>query len=545
MRRMSSKKPGVQVIDLFCGAGGFSEGFHQSGFDVVYGIDFWQPACETHALNGLGVTDKTDLLKAGVDEIVDTKKRLEKQHGAIDVVVGSPPCTEFSFAKKGGRGDIEKGMLLVRKHLAFISIFKPKYWLMENVPRLEQVLEKECDRSTRNGWTISYEKLRIPKTRWRELGLKGDSLSIPIGRVFTASDFGAHENRRRFIAGDFPCDSMDKFKVDSSEDTSLGGILNGLEQSVKKAGKQGQVEDPNYAHHKVKRSHIRDHFYDPSLHPMYWEEMRHLKRRHIQYGRMSLPEDLDQPARTIMATANSSSRESLILGTDRKVRYQGRARRVYRQPTVREVACIQGFPLDFQLAAKSLNDRYKLIGNAVPCQLSFALARAILSDMEDKTSRGEDKPQKRVEESVRRITHNNGRPIVSRPKTRVGEAEDIGKVHIEFNAREKKHIRRKLLSSKLENESSVVIFENAVLEDDRIRGGAEWKACIQRGMGGTFHRVYIDDVSVGSILRSLSSTLDSDDLGRLVASLLGEIDKGVPVLTDEGFSATCLRTCRM
>ena len=67
IRRMQRKRPGVRVIDLFCGAGGFSEGFHQSGFDVVYGIDFWPPACETHAINGLGVTDRTDLLKAGVD----------------------------------------------------------------------------------------------------------------------------------------------------------------------------------------------------------------------------------------------------------------------------------------------------------------------------------------------------------------------------------------------------------------------------------------------------------------------------------------------
>ena len=88
---MRGKKPGVRVIDLFCGGGGFSEGFHQSGFDVVYGIDFWPPACETHTINGLGVTEKTDLLKAGVDEIVEIKRRLEAEHGVIDIVIGSPP----------------------------------------------------------------------------------------------------------------------------------------------------------------------------------------------------------------------------------------------------------------------------------------------------------------------------------------------------------------------------------------------------------------------------------------------------------------------
>ena len=529
---MRGKTPGVRVIDLFCGGGGFSEGFHQSGFDVVYGIDFWPPACETHTLNGLGVTEKTDLLKAGVDEIVEIKRRLEAEHGTIDVVIGSPPCTEFSFAKKGGRGDIEKGMLLVRKHLAFVSIFRPKYWLMENVPRLEQVLDKECDRSPKGGWVISYEKLGIPKSRWHELGLEGDCLHIPHGKVFTASDYGAHENRRRFIAGDFPCASMDGFKVDAHEDVSLGGLLASLKENVKKAGKQGYVRDPNYPDHKVKVGQVRDHFYDTSLHPMYWEEMRHLKRRHIQYGRMSLPEDLDQPARTIMATANSSSRESLILRTGRTVEYQGRRRRVYRQPTVREVACIQGFPLDFQLAARTLNDRYKLIGNAVPCQLSFALAKAMLKDMETRSLSDDKGFRSRRDESGGRFAGNKGRPIVTRPKRTIDEAVDIGRVHIEFNARERKHIRRKLLSSKLENDSSIVIFENAVLEDGRIRGGAEWKACIQRGMGDTFHRVYIDEVSVGVMLRSMSSTLDSGDLRRLVASLFKEVDKEIPAPTD-------------
>lgn len=530
--RMRGKTPGVRVIDLFCGAGGFSEGFHQSGFDVVYGIDFWPPACETHTLNGLGVTEKTDLLKADVDEILEVKRRLEGEHGTIDVVIGSPPCTEFSFAKNGGRGDIEKGMLLVRKHLAFVSIFRPKYWLMENVPRLEQVLDKECDRSPLGGWTISYEQLGIPKSRWHELGLEGDCLHIPHGKVFTASDHGAHENRRRFITGDFPCASMDGLKVDAHQDVSLGGLLTSLKESVKKAGRQGYVNDPNYPNHKVKVGQVRDHFYDTSLHPMYWEEMRHLKRRHIQYGRMSLPEDLDLPARTIMATANSSSRESLILETGRTVEYQGRRRKVYRQPTVREVACIQGFPLDFQLAARTLNDRYKLIGNAVPCQLSFALAKAMLKDMGSRPSSDDKEFRSRMDESLRRLVENGGLPIVTRPKVTVDEAEDIGRVHIEFNARERKHIRRKLLSSKLEDDSSIVIFENAVLEDGRTRGGAEWKACIQRGMGGTFHRVYIDEVSVGSILRSMSSTLDSGDLRRLVASLLREVDRGIPVLTD-------------
>lgn len=42
----------------------------------------------------------------------------------------------------GGKGDIEKGMILVRRNLLFAAIFQPKYWMMENVPRLESALGK-------------------------------------------------------------------------------------------------------------------------------------------------------------------------------------------------------------------------------------------------------------------------------------------------------------------------------------------------------------------------------------------------------------------
>ena len=38
------KKQPVRVIDFFCGAGGYSEGFRQQGFLIVKGIDNWQPS---------------------------------------------------------------------------------------------------------------------------------------------------------------------------------------------------------------------------------------------------------------------------------------------------------------------------------------------------------------------------------------------------------------------------------------------------------------------------------------------------------------------
>lgn len=531
---MMTTGKGITVIDLFCGGGGFSEGFHQAGFDVVFGIDNWKPACKTHEVNGLGETSNMDLLDVGVDDVLKVKKYLEEKFGTIDIVIGSPPCTEFSFAKKGGRGDIEKGMVLVRKHLLFVSLFKPKYWLMENVPHLEEALKKECDGSKEKGWRINYEKLGIPKKRFKELGIKDDELFIPESEVFTASDFGTCENRKRFIAGNYPLDLVLGQKVSRGTDVSLGGLLNRLEQNIKKSRKSGYITDPNYSHHRIKNDELKDYHYDTSLHPLYLEEMRHLKRRHIQYGRMELPENLDAPARTIMATYNPSSREAMIFETEKTALYQGIKRRLYRQPTVREVACIQGFPIVFQLASSRINNRYKLIGNAVPCQLSNALAKAISTDIENNLSNIKDDAfLARCKVTFSRQKRNKNRPIISKPKYYEDEAVDIKEVNNIFRANEHKRIRRIFPSASYYGDSSQVIFENSEILDGKIRGGIHWKSCMQRGTGKQFYQVFLDHVSIEYLLKAMNNSVHGDELKDVLSQLLNEIDKGIPIVNEE------------
>jgi site-specific DNA-cytosine methylase len=524
-------KKGITVIDLFCGGGGFSEGFHQAGFDVVFGIDNWRPACETHEMNGLGETGNIDLLDFGVDDVLNLKKDLERRYGTIDIVIGSPPCTEFSFAKKGGRGDIEKGMILVRRHLLFVTLFRPKYWLMENVPHLEKTLDDECKGSRQKGWSIEYERLGIPRSQFKRLDLKGESLIIPSGNVFTASDYGTCENRQRFIAGEYPTGLMENQKADPSTDVSLGGLLQRLYKNIRAAKKSGLVADPNYPHHKVRLDRIRDYDYDTALHPMYWEEMRHLKRRHIQYGRMQLPENLRAPARTIMATYNPSSRESMILETKKSIVYQGSKRKVYRQPMVREVACIQGFPLDFQMASSRINNRYKLIGNAVPCQLSYALAKAISQDIQDNILKFQDEDfRKRCQITLRRQKKNDFRPIMPRPKEIIEEAEDIKNINNFYKAKEKKRIRRPVLSSSLYGDSALVVMENTDVIEEKITGGIFWKSCVHKGSGKMFHQIFFDETSVQKIITSMNSSLHTDVLKEVLRGLLKEFDKGMPMV---------------
>ena len=85
-------------------------------------------------------------------------------------------------------------------------------------------------------------------------------------------------------------------------------------------------------------------------------------------GRMSFPENEDKPARTVMATMSFSSRESMIFRSKKHG---------YRAPTIREVASLMSFPIDYRFYGNSLLSKYRLVGNAVPPKMSYAFAKAI------------------------------------------------------------------------------------------------------------------------------------------------------------------------
>ena len=89
----------LSVLDFFCGAGGFSEGFRQQGFEIKLGIDSWQPAIETFNHNfGLNCDVKNIL------DFEDSTEEIEALPNT-DVIIGSPPCVSFSHSNVSGKAD--------------------------------------------------------------------------------------------------------------------------------------------------------------------------------------------------------------------------------------------------------------------------------------------------------------------------------------------------------------------------------------------------------------------------------------------------------
>lgn len=311
----------MKVVDLFCGCGGLSLGFQMAGHDVIYGLDNNADAL---------LTFKANFPKA----TVSNQNILELSHTDIpdcDILVGGPPCVNFSTSK-GSRANVLEGLQLVQAFLRIVYFKKPKYWIMENVPRVGLHLPE-----------------RIP-LKW--IGIEKEGyLPTPTKCELSANSFGAPQNRTRLLIGKYPEPSSTGVSP-----KTLGDVINSLASN-------GKITDINYGivvdkhdlsdHQKLFMSDIEAH------------RIREAKTNHPYMGFMPFPDDLTRMARTVVAL--QMGRETLVIKDGNR----------FRRATVRECATIQTFPITFHFHGKSIGARYKQAGNAVAPILSYNIAKAI------------------------------------------------------------------------------------------------------------------------------------------------------------------------
>jgi len=129
----------MKVADLFCGCGGFSLGFdYLEEFELVYALDNWDVACKSYKANFPYVdVDCRDALEVDASEIPQ-----------VDVVIGGPPCQDFSIARAKGRGKFTPPKRTFDTKLVdwFLKVAKevnPRFWIMENVPPVARFLDSK------------------------------------------------------------------------------------------------------------------------------------------------------------------------------------------------------------------------------------------------------------------------------------------------------------------------------------------------------------------------------------------------------------------
>lgn len=178
-------------IDMFAGAGGFSEGFLQvedekKYFEFLLGSDI-NPTCEvTHRMRyneQLGL--KTQFLTKDItdpDFIEELIEKIDENYGEIpvDVVTGGPPCQSFSLA--GERRKNDKKDDLFSYYLKVIEALRPKYFVMENVYGIltkdKGRVKKRILKEIRN--IVDYSHLREFVNRCDGIESKSDELIITL-----------------------------------------------------------------------------------------------------------------------------------------------------------------------------------------------------------------------------------------------------------------------------------------------------------------------------------------------------------------------------
>ena len=342
------------VSDFFCGAGGFSEGFRQAGMDVIFSLDSWKLATETHDVNH---SNHKCVHMSILD--INTVEEMDKIIPDTDIIVGSPPCIAFSNSNKAGKADKTLGIQLINQYLKIILYkltkkgSKLKYWILENVPN-----------------SIDYIKDEYTA---KELGLdeKLPNLKIPIKQILVASDYGAPQGRKRAIIGNYIIPSKthvnNPVKINVIQSV-LGSPLNNTKKNF---------TDPLFKNIKLSKKQLTDHFYNTDIPQDMWKKAKRLKTDHGYMGKMEFPDSTNRLSRTIMATESYCSREAIIFKKEN-------TENEYRGPTIREISSLMGFPIDYQFKG-SHNNKHKQIGNAVCVQLSKALGDAII--MNDKINR--------------------------------------------------------------------------------------------------------------------------------------------------------------
>lgn len=316
----------MKALDLYAGVGGWSLGFALAGVEVVASYEWWSDANLTNSRNNRHLTNEVDIRSIDLSSLPK-----------VDVVIGSPPCTHFSLANKGGRGNVMEGLKDVEAFLGVVEQIRPRFWAMENVPRLAAIFQREMNQG---GCLHRFAHLN------------------PTLAVVDASEWGVPQRRKRAIIGNFDLDLLLSYRA-STRPRTLGEVATLLSMD--------DPVDPVWGL-TVASDALTDHAREEAFSKEEERINRDAKTFHPVYNGMKFPDDPKKPARTVTATCTRVSRESIVVGDEGG----------FRRPTLREKASLQSFPITYQFYASTHSMKQKMVGNAVPPLLTYYIAHSML-----------------------------------------------------------------------------------------------------------------------------------------------------------------------
>ena len=345
----------LNVLDLFCGAGGLSYGFESAGFNVLLGIDSDAKALETFELNHKGA-------KALCGDItqIEYEKDIKPLLGEnrIDMIIGGPPCQGMSLS--GPRKFDDPRNKLYLSYIRLVKEIQPKAFVIENVPGLValfdgQIKDSIIEKFTEMGYKIQYKILcaadyGVPQSRKRVVfvGTKVGEFHYPeanpnvVTCSMALSDLPPLEHELGEEVSDYPIPPQNEYQ-----------------QLMRR--RSDKVLNHVAANHSEKVQKIISLVPDGGNYKDLPEEYRSSRNFHVAWTRFAS----NKPAPTI--------------DTGHRHHFHYKYNRV---PTVRECARLQSFPDDFRFLGNK-TQQFRQVGNAVPPLMAQAIAEQVKKMLEE------------------------------------------------------------------------------------------------------------------------------------------------------------------
>lgn len=338
----------MKIISLFSGCGGLDLGFEKAGFDVPVANEFDKSIYETFKINH----PKTHLVEGDVRNI--NKEDLEPYIGdEVDGIIGGPPCQSWSEAGSLRGIEDERGQLFF-DYIRILKEFKPKFFLAENVSGM---LSDRHNKAVKNILNL-FDKAGYDVTM----------------TLVNAKDYGVAEERKRVFYIGFRKDLNIEFvfpkgsTVDDDKKITLRDTIWDLQFNAVPAGEKN--------HHNSEA--INNNEYFKGAYSSIFMSRNRVK-------------SWDEQGYTVQASGRQCQLHpqapKMVKCGINDCRFAPGYEHLYRRMTIREVARIQGFPDNFKFIYKDTNNAYKMIGNAVPVNLAYEVAKAIKLFLE---GRGEE-----------------------------------------------------------------------------------------------------------------------------------------------------------
>jgi DNA (cytosine-5)-methyltransferase 1 len=325
----------IKIVSLFSGAGGLDIGFKKAGYNVIWANDNDPSIYKTYTSNHshtLFCREDIRLLKA--HDIPD-----------CDGIIGGPPCQSWSIAGNQKGLEDDRGKLFL-EFIRIVNEKQPAFFVAENVKGIMSVKHKEA-----------YQYI---------LNQFKDSGYYITTTLLNAQNYNVPQSRERVFFVGIRKDTMLCFQNPQNSPTritlrqAIGDLADSAIPAVNKYftnGNKCNVSNHEYLDLPFPYDYANHNKVKP------WDEQSYTIRA---TGKYALPHPTCPP---------------MQLNRYNKYSFKDSVQKSCRRFSVRECARIQTFPDDFTFHYNNLIDGYKMVGNAVPINLAYEVAKSLKKDM--------------------------------------------------------------------------------------------------------------------------------------------------------------------